>query len=105
MLRTNLPESITLPCGTVLRHKISYIPGVGLSKSALITRIKARGGKYRLVEVLGRRLRGKKDLYHKPYRSTTWILSDVDLDGASGLPISRDGVPIPSRGGPDGTPG
>lgn len=105
MLRANLPESIKLPCGAVLRHKIGYVAGVGLSKTALLAKIKARGGKYRLVEVLGRRLRGKADLHHRPYRPTTWILSDVDLDGASGLPISRDGVSIPSRGGPDGAPG
>ena len=88
MLRTSLPESITLPCGVTLNKRISYTPGIGLSRSALIAKIKARGGKYRLVEVLRGNLRDKKDLHGNPYRLTTWILtnlSDVDARQVRGL--------------------
>jgi hypothetical protein len=88
MLRTNLPESIKLPCGTVLSHKISYIAGVGLSKSALCAKIRARGGKYRLVEVFGRRLRGKEDLHHWPYRPSTWILTNLSIESSARPPSS-----------------
>lgn len=90
MLRTSLPKSISLPGGVTLDKRISYAPGIGLSRSALITKIKARGGKYRLVEVLSRNLRDKNDLHGSPYRPTTWILtnlSDVDARPASGLPV------------------
>jgi hypothetical protein len=108
MLRTNLPASITLPCGTVLCHKISYLPGVGYSRRVLINKIKKLGGKYRCVEVLARRLRGREELHYKPYRPTTWILTDlsgIDFAAAKELLPSRDVIPISSRGGPDGTPG
>lgn len=79
MLRTNLPHSITLPDGTVLDKRTSYIPGVGPSKEDLIARAKQLGARYRLVEVLERNLRGKRDLHRRPYPPTTWILSDQDL--------------------------
>lgn len=80
MLRTSLPQSITLSCGTVLKKRIHYIAGIGLSKNALITKIKARGGKYRLVKVLSRRHRGKNDLHGRPYEPSTWILTNLDVD-------------------------
>lgn len=89
MLRTSLPGSITLPGGVTLDKRIHYMPGIGLSRSALIAKIKARGGKYRLVEVLSRNLRGRNDLHGSPYRPSTWILtnlSDVDARPSSSLP-------------------
>ena len=79
MLRTYLPDQIELPDGTVLNKKISYVPGIGDTKRAIIEKIKSKGGKYRLVKVFGRRLRGKFDLHGRPYRPTTWILTDVDI--------------------------
>lgn len=89
MLRTSLPESITLPGGVTLDKRISYTPGIGLSPGMLIEKIKARGGKYRMVEVLCRNLRKKTDLHGLPYRPTTWILtnlSDVDARPAGESP-------------------
>lgn len=79
MLKTSLPESITLKCGTVLRHRTSYIAGIGPSKSALIAIAKAKGSKFRCVEVLGGNLRGKTDLHRRPYEPSTWILSEFKL--------------------------
>jgi hypothetical protein len=98
MLRTNLPESITLPCGTVLDHKISYTAGVGYNRRVLLNKIKKLGGKYRCVEVLARRLRGQEDLHRRPYRPTTWILtncSGVDFAAPGALATPSDGIPVP----------
>lgn len=68
-----------LPGCVILDRRVSYIRGIGLSLDALITKIKAAGGRYRLVEVLHRNLRGKNDLHGLLYRPSTWILTNVKL--------------------------
>jgi hypothetical protein len=79
MLKTFLPQSITLPDGTVLDKRTHYILGVGPSLGQLLERAKQRGARYRLVEVLERNLRGKNGLDGLSYTPSTWILSDKDL--------------------------
>ena len=82
MLKSNLPEFITLPDGTVL------YPVIGgslkqqpftkaTSRRAIAAEAKRRRLKYRRVEVLSRELRGKLDLHRQPYRPTTWIFVEV----------------------------
>jgi hypothetical protein len=80
MLRTHLPALITLPCGAALNKRISYTPGIGQSKFEILGRIKELRGKYRIVDVLGRNLRGKLDLHDRPYQPDTWILTNVDIE-------------------------
>jgi hypothetical protein len=79
MLRTNLPSEIVLKCGTVLKHRMSTVPGVGRSHREVIAEIKKRGGKYRVIDVLAKNLRGKEDLHRRPYRPNRWIITNVDL--------------------------
>lgn len=81
MLRTNLPRAITLKCGTVLKHRISPVPGIGPSHREIVAWIKKKGGKYRVIHVLAKNLRGKLDLHQRPYRPNAWIITDVDLSG------------------------
>lgn len=82
MLKTNLPEFITLPDGTTL------FPVIGgclkeqpfttaTSRDAIAAEARRRKLKYRRVEVLSRNLRGKLDLHRKPYRPTKWIFVEV----------------------------
>lgn len=80
MLRTYLPDSITLPNGKVLDKRVHCLPGWEYSKEAIIERAKRLGASYRVVRVLGRNLRGKFDLHGAPYRPSTWVLSDKDLN-------------------------
>lgn len=79
MLRTSLPDSITLPNGKVLDKRMHYLPGLTCSKATIIERAKRIGASYRFVEVIGRNLRGRLDLYGLPYTPSTWVLSDKDL--------------------------
>lgn len=83
MLRTFLPESITLPGGQVLACRTSYIPGIGPSKEDLIARAKKIGARYRCVEVLARGHRVRNDIHGRPYQPSTWIMSDMDLRQAA----------------------
>lgn len=79
MARHSLPNEIVLKDGTVLKHRISPIPGIGRSRSFILEYIKRNGGKYRQVSVMHRNLRGKLDLHGRPYRPSVWILTDIDL--------------------------
>lgn len=82
MLKTSVPEFITLPDGTIL------YPVIGgclkeqpfttpTSRDAIAAEARRRKLKYRRVEVLSRNLRGKLDLHRKPYRPTKWIFVEV----------------------------
>lgn len=98
--KCNLPDEIVLPCGAILKPVIGghlgQKPFLTLERSGVdVTRsnwgndlegnennhvvreAKARGLKYRRVSVLSRRLRGKLDLYGRPYQSTRWVFVEV----------------------------
>ena len=81
MLRTNLPESITLPTGEelfpVIGGHLKQRPFVDGGNKAIITEAKRRKLKYRRVEVLNRNLRGKLDLHHRPYTPTRWVFVEA----------------------------
>ena len=82
MLKSNLPEFITLPDGTVLYPVIGGCLKqqpftTATSRKAKAAEAKRRKLKYRRVEVLSRNLRGKLDLHRQPYRPTTWIFVEV----------------------------
>lgn len=78
--KIELPEYIKLPCGTILNKRISCIKGLGMSEEDLKQLIKSKNGKYRVVDVLHRNLRGKNDLHGRPYQPNRWILTNVDID-------------------------
>ena len=82
MLKSNLPEFITLPDGTVLYPVIGGCLKqqpftTATSRKAIAAEAKRRKLKYRRVEVLSRNLRGRLDLHRQPYRPTTWIFVEV----------------------------
>lgn len=82
MLKTNLPEFITLPDGTILYPVIGGCLKeqpftTATSRDAIAAEARRRKLKYRRVEVLSRNLRGKLDLHRKPYRPTKWIFVEV----------------------------
>ncbi len=74
-----LPESITLPDGTVLSHRYSIIRGFGISYEEFKVAVRKRGGRLRLIRVLSRNLRGKRDLHGDPYAPGEWLFSDLSL--------------------------
>ena len=98
--RCNLPDEIVLPTGETLKPVIGghleqkqFLPeatGNGwlgrLSEGGdihrtydklVIREARKRGLKYRRVTVLSRNLRGKLDLYHRPYTGTNWVFVEV----------------------------
>lgn len=82
MLKSNLPDFITLPDGTVLYPVIGGCLKqqpftTATSRKAIAAEAKRRKLKYRRVEVLSRNLRGELDLHRQPYRPTTWIFVEV----------------------------
>lgn len=82
MLKSNLPESITLPDGTILYPVIGGCLNdqpftTATSREAIAAEARRRKLKYRRVEVLSRNLRGKLDLHRQPYRPTKWIFVEV----------------------------
>ena len=82
MLKSNLPEFITLPDGTVLYPVIGgFLKQQPFTKAtsrrAIAAEAKRRRLKYRRVEVLSRELRGKLDLHRRPYTPTKWIFVEV----------------------------
>ncbi len=105
MRRTFLPDSITIAGGRVLKPVIGghldgkpFLTlagaGVDVTKSGwlsmassdpegfearqIIREAKRRMLKYRTVYVLGRNLRGKTDLYGRPYKANRWFLVEVE---------------------------
>lgn len=92
----DLPDEITLPCGATLKPVIGghlagkpfcvNAPEAGAiidpdmfrgERTLIVCEAKRRRLKYRLVSVLSRNLRGKLDLYHRPYRPTLWVFVEV----------------------------
>lgn len=95
MLKTYLPESITLPDGTELypvigghvKQQMFYTAPTSIS--ALIAEARRRKLKYRRVEVLHRNLRGKLDLHGQPYRSTKWVFVEVPKQIPADFPVKE----------------
>lgn len=107
MRKCNLPHEIILPTGEVLKPVIgghlenepfltiehSHVDvtknGWGNDllnldpcsfrrvRELIIAEAKRRKLKYRRVEVLSRNLRGKLDLYYRPYTATKWVFVEV----------------------------
>lgn len=99
--RCNLPDSIRLPSGQILKPVIGghlnqkpFITEIDVTQNGWAGRItdpdiergertliireaKKQKLKYRLVSVLGRNLRGKNDLHHRPYTGTKWVFVEV----------------------------
>ena len=65
----DLPDKIVTPDGVELKYRTSFYFPPNIPK----------GVRYRKVGVLSRNLRNKTDLYHRPYKETTWIFSNVPL--------------------------
>lgn len=106
MLRTDLPESITLPDGAILypviggcQQQMPFLTvqnsGVDVTRNGWATDLgltdanidrmvvavaKSRRLKYRRIEVLSRNLRGKLDLHRRPYKPTRWIFVERKED-------------------------
>lgn len=77
-MRTNLPRQIRLPDGTVLDKRLQCVPGERYSSRQVLTGyLRCLGGRYRYIEVLEKNLRGKLDLYGRPYQPTTWLMTNV----------------------------
>ena len=72
-----LPQSITLPNGTVLSHYWSYIPGLGPTWDFMCYCSKREGAKIKKIQVLSRGLRGKRDLRGMPYKPNDWIFCSI----------------------------
>ena len=72
-----LPQSITLPNGTVLSHYWSYIPGLGPTWDFMRHCAKREGAKIKKIQVLPRSLRGKRDLHGMPYKPGDWIFCSI----------------------------
>lgn len=102
--KTSLPDSITLPCGAVLKPVIGghvagkrFIPDDDNTKpndgtsdfferthnNAAIAEAKRRGLKFRRVSVLSRNLRGKLDLHGRNYTDTKWVFVEVKPESQS----------------------
>lgn len=107
MLKCSLPESLTLPCGAVLKPVIGghlaqkpfltlEHSGVDVTKNGwgaallnssngwevseqklIIAEAKRQRLKYRKVKVLARNLRGKLDLHGRCYTGSSWIFVQV----------------------------
>lgn len=84
----DLPESITLPTGELLKPVIGghlnqkpFAPNLDasviLNRNGIAKIAKAKGLKYRMVSVLSRNLRGKIDLHGRPYGPTYWCFVEV----------------------------
>lgn len=88
----DMPEEIALPCGAILKpvigghlaQKLFLQPNratapdyEGSERAAIVAEAKRRRLKYRLVSVLSRNLRGKLDLYRRPYRPNVWVFVEV----------------------------
>jgi hypothetical protein len=103
----DLPETITLPNGAILKPVIgghlegkpfltADVIGVDVTqpnwgtallamdpdfyraeRKLIIAEAKRRKLKYRQVKVLSRNLRGKLDLHHRPYTGTLWVFVEV----------------------------
>jgi hypothetical protein len=69
--KTSLPESITYN-GEVYSRTILQ-PIITGTLQEKISLAKATGKKVVVVNVLSRNLKGKTDLYGKPYKPTEWI--------------------------------
>lgn len=77
MTSTYLPDSITLKCGRVLDKRTSIVVGVGAGLELTKTKIRDKGGHYRVVRVLAKRLRGREQRAGVAYQPTIWVFSDV----------------------------
>ena len=96
MLRTEMPESIRLPTGEVLKPVIGgHLENkpfltkidvkqngwmdrlIGSEEEIIIAEAKQRKLKYRRVSVLSRNLRRSVDLHGRPYRPTRWVFVQV----------------------------
>jgi hypothetical protein len=105
--RCNLPDEITLPGGAVLKPVIGghigqkpflTVEGAGVDvtkngwmtsavindpdperwqRKQIIAEAKRQRRKFRVVSVLSRNLRGKLDLYHRPYTGSVWVFVEV----------------------------
>jgi hypothetical protein len=100
--KTNLPESITLSDGAVLKPVIgghleqkpfltiagsgvdvtkngwgNDLPSLDNERRLIISEAKRRGLRHRMVSVLSRNLRGKLDLHGSPYRGSMWVFVEV----------------------------
>ncbi len=78
-MKEYLPDSLTLPDGTLLNHRCSVITGLDVSYETLKAAVRKRKGRIRKVEVLSRRLRNRLDLHGKRYRPSVWAFSNLDL--------------------------
>lgn len=76
--RTSLPDEITYNGETyALNIKVSRLTELSRSNpKTIIERLKRQGTKAILVKVLSNNLKGKTDLYGKPYEPTNWIFTN-----------------------------
>lgn len=77
MNRTYLQEEINVK-GILFRP---YIKPIDNTNVVTIKReLKAKGIRHITVNVLSSRLKGKTDLWGKPYKPTVWIYTDKNVD-------------------------
>ena len=79
--KTSLPESVVYNGHTYTRDAdLSPLANMTVSTASLAQRAAMDNKKIVIVNVLSKNLRGKLDLYQKPYRPTMWVFSRVSIN-------------------------